>query len=665
MTVTNTLLETNTRQIVITAENDPAVIRAAVNTAITSMGWAQHDTVAAVDGTDDRTTFVYSALNMDGVTSKFMILRWSTLKNNIDISACESWNTTTKVATNEVYRYSGAGDIPWKCHNTDIIIMATARWCVFTSFISSEPSVTTGVIEVEREAPEDTAAAGFPCFGWFSSGVPLGTGQGVTGGSAPSAVNYPWISYPRTRNGSTGFAAATNWIPTTQYASYQNTNLPYQLGTLGLQRQLHGWDSTMKLIHTVRPHHGVNTNTYTNYGRMCGLKTVQRIGEIMNKVNLPVDANGFYSVEGVSTPHWVLNYNARFKAASANWGSALSITTIALGTTVSEGQVVATGAAYYITTGNQQLGVVIVDAISLAVTRITEATIAGTSRDIKYDGYRYVYVATSSGIYAIDTQNANAVTSDTTVAGGFWSIGVYSDRICAGRATAALTPLVHFFSPTLTALNVGAGVAAVATARVTAQSVSSLTVDHAGTFYSICTNLVTASDIAVGKLLRTFATATQVLPSSPGIACSSGIIFIDGHLYISNFLPASPVYLHTIIASTFSSLTLQVSVATSATTAGVDHRAASIYTGGLIVWSAKTAANSVGTAYHSTLGTGSGTAVAGLAGSAWGTNANGATGTDGVRLLSLQSANLVVVTGLQGKAVDGTGTSLGQWLMPV
>ncbi len=98
MAVANTAYSTNSYKVTITNELESNTIIAGVNTAITTLGWSLYDSI-------DQTTYspmvtrVYRVLNSDSVTYKYAILRWNTLLLNFNLSTCEDWNTSTKVAT--------------------------------------------------------------------------------------------------------------------------------------------------------------------------------------------------------------------------------------------------------------------------------------------------------------------------------------------------------------------------------------------------------------------------------------------------------------------------------------------------------------------------------------------------------------------------------------
>ena len=213
MAVTTTQYTTNSYKVTITNElSGSNNIIAGVNTAITSLGWSLFDSV-------DQTSFspmvtrIYRVLNVDGVTYKYAILRFDTLKLRINLSACESWNEVTHVATNETWHSDGCFYHGYDVRDSFIFVSATARHLLLQTWILQEPGHWSGIFETERVAEEDISSNSAPCF-FYTNSVILGSPWGVDG-DRPSNTNFVMMSFPRTPDGITGDLAAGVYAPTT------------------------------------------------------------------------------------------------------------------------------------------------------------------------------------------------------------------------------------------------------------------------------------------------------------------------------------------------------------------------------------------------------------------------------------------------------------------
>jgi len=109
MSVTTTSYTANTKKITVINEfgNASTNIIAAVESAITGAGWSLYDTINTTLF-NPMVTKVYRVQNFDGVTYKYIILRWDTLKMQLYTSCCELWNLGTHTPTNESFLQAGA-----------------------------------------------------------------------------------------------------------------------------------------------------------------------------------------------------------------------------------------------------------------------------------------------------------------------------------------------------------------------------------------------------------------------------------------------------------------------------------------------------------------------------------------------------------------------------
>jgi hypothetical protein len=452
MPITTVSIGANTRQVNVSNEQSSVNIITAVDAAIVQGGWTRHDTFASADGGSQR-THVYRAINADGVTFKHFIVRWDTINLMIYTATCEFWNTSTKTATNECFtnggRMLGSG---YALSNTSIIVMSSLRWAVLYPFVRNEPSMWQGVFEFQREASEDTAALGTPCFAWTCS---LWPGQNY---SAVAQVSDAYsFAFPRTRNGFTGYQAANCWSLNTPFGTFPPHYLPEPGNALnGVQQKLgslngvYQWDTAKRPLYTIKPIMNGTFAGMMSFGQPFGLKAMPAIGEIMDQVAVPVDANNFYSPSGVSTNHWVLPMNGgNANSAATNsgvsarlaGGNGLALTSFATGFTGKIfDTVLVNGIFAYSATG---AGVVKTD-----IATGTSVMILGTSAlncsSVAYDGGAYVYAATNLGVLRIAVLDDSSVSH--AIAGGASSLCLDGTFLYAGHRTLSRTPGLEILS---------------------------------------------------------------------------------------------------------------------------------------------------------------------------------------------------------------------------
>ena len=138
MSVTNASYTTNSITVTIANELvDSNNMIAGINTAITALGWSLYDSI-------DQSTYspmvtrVYRVINADTVTYKYAILRYDTLQLKINLSCCESWDTSAKVPTNESWHNAGLFALGYDLRDCVIYVAATSRHLVLQSRIRNE-----------------------------------------------------------------------------------------------------------------------------------------------------------------------------------------------------------------------------------------------------------------------------------------------------------------------------------------------------------------------------------------------------------------------------------------------------------------------------------------------------------------------------------------------
>lgn len=455
MAITSSSIGSNTIQISASGlTNTFAEFASAVSDAIIGVsvqfrvtGWSLYDTntVGIIY------TQVFRALNVDGVTYKYIIFRYNTIAQEINTTTCESWSTSTHTATNEAWTFFDCAPIPFNLTNCDLIIYVHPRWCASMAFINNEPSLWAGVFEFAREDVSDTAVNNYPCWGWISSnlwllGAPrydLAPLNGVGNGTG----QYPLICVPRTVAGDTGVAATYTYSADYGITTYPNvfndTNAPafaYYLGSAQSKFTTTGWDNTKKLAMPIKPIKNYKNTNPVNYGKIYGLKILAPIGTVMNKNPITIDSNGNYSNTGTASDHWILNIHHRATSNDANgWLSASGLTTtdyINLGHNVEF--LCSIGTALYVTSNNSNK----FSKIAYPAYTATALTLpAGTPYDLKFDGERYVYICTSTGLTRLDIRT-DTMTS-LALTNGCKYLAITPTHICCTMATTSTTPTIY------------------------------------------------------------------------------------------------------------------------------------------------------------------------------------------------------------------------------
>jgi hypothetical protein len=158
-------------------------------------------------------TKVYRVLNYDGVTYKYLILRFDTIKLQLVVSTCESWNTSTDTPTNESWGNAGIYIHGYDLINSYFIVSATSRHFMIWNYINNQPGLWSAVLEFERIAAEDLASVStspYPCW-CYTNSLMLGTPHGPF----PLSNGTIMMAWPRLPDGTTGVAAASAMAPVT------------------------------------------------------------------------------------------------------------------------------------------------------------------------------------------------------------------------------------------------------------------------------------------------------------------------------------------------------------------------------------------------------------------------------------------------------------------
>lgn len=463
MTITVTALGTRTAQVTtsgVTATFEE--LTTAVANAITGVnpvattGWSLYDSFSACNvnklaGLDFSQgamcyTQVFRCLNKDGLTYKYIMLRWDRVNMMINTSTCEAWNATTHVATNEAWTFNDCSGVGFRLDATDIIVMVSPRWCLIHAYINNEPCQWSGVVEMAREDVLDTAAAGNPCFGWIGSSLNcLGSNSTPNTATMRGLANgQPLISVPRTKTGETGYAAAKSWAADYGAATYPQwdsattSGFMYRIGNATARFIASAWDATKAQVMPIKPIYNYMGPLVTNYGAIFGLKTMSPRGVNMNKVRLPIDADGNASASGTISDHWLLNNQHKDLGAAASLLSNTSLTSTVMAVNASQPSYMeSTGAAYYTLSwsgsigGNAKLSKI--NAITGAW--ISDILTATAFFDLKFDGESYIYIGTTTGLRRLDIKT-DTLSNELSIAGGVMCMAITGKHVVTFPNTA-------------------------------------------------------------------------------------------------------------------------------------------------------------------------------------------------------------------------------------
>lgn len=524
MSVTTNTIGTNTRQIVISGETSINNILTAVSNALVALGWTAYDTVTT--GTNNaQVRQIFRVLNADATTYKYLGILWHPNKGLFHTTAYESWNSSTHVGTNEVFTNGYTFPSGVQYSNCSIYVMASARWAVLYSTIRGEYGPWSGVFEFEREAAEDTVGAGFPCFAWTNSNI---IGEPVGHSATVGTSNHDsWcVSFPRTPHPYTGIAAAQfntlisgfGMFPPSVPTAGLNTSHANKLGGLSSG---YAWDSAKKAVHVLK---GAGVGNAQPRGRMFGVKAIGPIGDPLDTVVLPIDANYHYaSSGGTNTDHWVLPMNGGYHMSYAYAGNRLAATLFGTGMSGTDAYDGVLVKGKYIYAGCVSgIWKIDMDAATCTLVYSTAAAISS----VEYDGGAYIYFATSAGVTRLAIAD-DSLTHLTAGVGGCTTLAIDEDYIYASQRTASTTSKVDVISrSSFTVLGTSTF-----SATASAVAPTAMCVDYAGNCYA-CTggndsylNKVVGSTRANSRVGLSTCSGYGTAPS--GIYCS-----YDGELHV-------------------------------------------------------------------------------------------------------------------------------------
>ena len=504
MSVTTTSYTTNTKKITILNEfgNGSTNVISAVDSAITGGGWTLYDTINTTLF-NPMVTKVYRVLNADGVSYKYMILRWDTIKLMLYTSCCETWSTGTHFPYNESWTNAGAFGQGYDLSNGFFLINASARHCMIWNWILGTPGMWAAVIEFERIAPEDIASAStatpYPCYAWTNS-IMIGTPYG---NYAQGYQKSPWMfAFPRTADGSTGAQACMIYAPVTNRGMWPpnppqgivsiGADAPANLSHLGsyYYNLTYGWNNVAVATSTLSVDAGTTYTPFFNsvasaqvngylmpFGRAYNFGVTGVIGRAGDTTLANLDATyGWPSGTTVQSEALLLPLSGGNESYSQYQGSGLPnpgsgtmyTTTGNVGNSVVPMKAIQIGDTMWVATGNastsssafNNTGGIMTFSISSGNYSpplfrvnvgsqsggVTNSSYAyGGVYDIMFDGNNYVYATTANGVMQVNVTSFSTVfiTSNQTLANGCGYLSMDNKNVYATARVGNSRPQVY------------------------------------------------------------------------------------------------------------------------------------------------------------------------------------------------------------------------------
>jgi hypothetical protein len=593
ITTSNYTASGNTKIITISGEIGSTDIIAAVESAITGMGWSLYDTVTTTLF-NPIVTKVYRVLNADGIIYKYLIIRWDTLKLFFYTSCCESWNTGTQQPLNESWTQAGGFAQGYDPQNSFIILSATARHIMIWNWVNSQPGLWTAIMEFEPatidSATGPATGATFPNFAWTSS-VMIGTPWGVSNTNA-TPTNTPsniMFAFPRTPDGLTGAQAAGAFAPVTNKGMWPPMYPQNPVTITGDTNFLHlgsyfksinyGWQSLLNIpgfnpnptnsLTTTSPFSVDGIYKSMPFGRAYNFGVYTNVGRMGDTVLANVDPTGGWpssnTTTSTSTECLLLPMNGgnEFQAQSANnnpqYGSgyaslysnsSMYSATFGIVTTSNNslipGKAVSVGDTLYFAASDGIRSVSSAGA-TLSCRHVIDA---GGVYDIVFDGQRTIYGGAGNGIVKLDTFTGNVqyVTSANTAANGCGYLGIDNKNVYASARLANTAPTCVVLDRATFTLGLSNVFVHTGTLLTTASSYGTPVPDYTGNVF-VCTQ-------GAGTTMNTYVSrfnantganvATQLNPRGVASSARGGDAFwydyITNRLWLIYSFPASFAY---------------------------------------------------------------------------------------------------------------------------
>ena len=465
MSVTTQSYTTNSKKIIISNEfgNGSTNVISAVDSAITGQGWTLYDTINTTLF-NPIVTKVYRVLNYDGITYKYLIIRWDTVKQLFWTSTCYSWSTSTKLPTYESFNAAGGFAQGYDIANSYIIVSATARHVMIWPFINGQPGLWTAVVEFERVATEDTTTLANPCFAWTNS-LMIGTPWGrPTAGQSPTMFAFPY-----TFDGSTGALAASIYAPVTNRGMLPpqpiQANITYTDPTVGNSGHMavygynltYGWNFQGSTTSTISIDTGtlypVATPSYQWFmpmGRMYDFGVTRPYGNPGDTTSANLDPTfGWPASTGTPAEAFLMPMNGGWEGTAAYAPGQFSYNYANIGPSVIPMKAVGVGDNIFVAMGNTTTGSGGIATVSytggIQQPPVFRANITGGVYDILFDGNGYIWGTTSNGVVQMNANTFSSVyfTSNQTIANGGAYLGIDNKNVYMSNRLANTTPQIY------------------------------------------------------------------------------------------------------------------------------------------------------------------------------------------------------------------------------
>jgi len=286
-------------------------------------------------------------VNDDETSYKYVVLALDTESNNLYTQVYESWNNVTGAGSNVAYRSNTslyAQRLRSVTSSSDsVYLFVHPRWFVIaTPSMSGTDSSFCGVTEIEGGL-EDEVPGEFPLFAWIHGSMLYGSAMPDKVPNQTTPTEPFCFSLPRSLKGGTGASGSRHMLTGT--IANRSLNLDSRDGT-HCSRHHHSGGSyynryywytyssdrnasqTWKYCLEAMLPNGTNPNknganfVFTPYascteqtfahvrGRFFGIKLLgNNVGGLADTIDIPVDAEDFYSPNAILKNHFVLTNN--------------------------------------------------------------------------------------------------------------------------------------------------------------------------------------------------------------------------------------------------------------------------------------------------------------------------------------------------------------------
>lgn len=301
--VTNTL-GPNSARLDYPASESLVNLIAAVENYIALHGWTLWDAAAGANAR------AYRALNKDGLSYKYVVLDWNTA-GYLFLKVYESFNSSTHSGSNLCYLSDNTGYAQRITLTTggSLCIFAQSKYLISQSnntgtIGSSTGNAWSGCIEVSRDNPADTPAAGYPPVVWANGSQMMCQGNYV-------------ISFPRMKNEAVGAAASQYNFVSTEMAFGGYSYAPFWSGGNIYGYALYfwvptgtnafsgkGWAWTLRVGSLLNPFP-------EKRGRLMGIILITRGQGVaapgVDSVDIKVNNEGFVDPNGTAANFWIIS----------------------------------------------------------------------------------------------------------------------------------------------------------------------------------------------------------------------------------------------------------------------------------------------------------------------------------------------------------------------